>query len=228
MNLRITLTALAAISIAAVLGSPADARQDQHKSAGPTSKVDVAAVPAYPTDANRNVAVRHAASPALKRSRSGNRASREANPHQRASNAESGSGIVRSAKTGAVVHVSPKWADKFQAYIDDLEGHGAAVYYMGGFRKGRCSLASQHPCGSALDVCQDRRGHVSGAKDCNLPGPVEMASIAARHGLFEGGVWCGNPDYGHVQGIATGSICAARGTFGPRQHRLASRAGGRL
>jgi len=127
---------------------------------------------------------------------------------------EAGSGVVRSGKTGATARVSPRWSGVFQAYVDDLEARGAAVYYMGGYRRGRCSVGSQHPCGSALDVCQDHRGHVSGARNCNLPGPVEMAAIASRHGLFEGGVWCRRPDYGHVQAIASGSVCEARGSSG--------------
>ncbi|HEY6032050.1 MAG TPA: hypothetical protein VIU44_15875, partial [Gaiellaceae bacterium] len=91
-----------------------------------------------------------------------------------------------------------RYVARFQAYVDDLEAHGAKVWYMGGIRRGRCSESSQHPCGSALDVCQDWRGHVSGARDCHLPRPPEMAVIAAAHGLEEGGIWC-NSDYGHAQ-----------------------------
>ena len=118
-------------------------------------------------------------------------------------------GVVRSGKTGATARVSPRYAARFQAYVDDLEAHGAAVYYMGGLRRGRCSNASQHPCGSALDVCQDYRGHVSGARDCHLPHPVEMAAIAARHGLEEGSVWC-HSDYGHAQIHPSAGACSYR------------------
>jgi hypothetical protein len=139
---------------------------------------------------------------------------------------ESKRGVVRSTKTGATARVSPKWAPKFQAYIDELEAQGAKIYYMGGYRRGRCSSGSQHPCGSALDVCQDGRGRVSGARDCHLPGPARMAAIATRHGLKEGGTWCGNPDYGHVQAIKSGSTCAARGWAGDGKKRyLASMTG---
>lgn len=135
-------------------------------------------------------------------------------------------GIIRSAKTGATARVSPKHAAAFQSYINDLEAMGAKIYYMGGYRNGRCSAGSQHPCGSALDVCQDSRGRVSGARDCHLPGPAAMAAAAARRGLHEGSVWCRRPDYGHVQAIKTGSTCSARGWVGDgKRHYLASMTG---
>src|SRR6185437_15292464 len=69
-----------------------------------------------------------------------------------------GAGIVRSAKTGATAHVAPGHAAAFQAYIDDLESHGATVRFMGGYRAGVCSPRHEHPCGKALDVCQLSRG----------------------------------------------------------------------
>lgn len=109
-----------------------------------------------------------------------------------------GSGIVRSRKTGATANVSPRWAPKFQAYIDDLEARGAEVKFMGGYRKGVCGLASQHVCGSALDVCQLAWGVVD--KRCNLPEPATVYAIARSHDLYEGGCW-GRSDYGHVQGV---------------------------
>ena len=145
--------------------------------------------------------------------------------HQFASNGESGSGIIRSAKTGATARVAPRYASRFQAYIDDLEAHGAAIYYMGGYRPGQCSKGSQHPCGKALDVCQDSRGHVSGLRDCHLPSPTEMARIAEAHDLHEGAVWC-NTDYGHAQVEKTGSDCTPSGWAGNgRGHYLASMTG---
>lgn len=118
-------------------------------------------------------------------------------------------GTVVSRKTGATARVSPRYAAQFQAYVDDLEAHGAVIYYMGGYRPGVCAPASLHPCGKALDVCQDYRGHVSGHKNCNLPSPSGMARIAAQHGLFEGGLWC-NSDYGHAQVTSTAKACSSR------------------
>jgi hypothetical protein len=98
---------------------------------------------------------------------------------------------------------------RFQAYIDDLENnHSARVLFMGGVRPGRCSPASEHPCGKALDVCQLSRGVVDGR--CNLPGRVALGRIAASHGLFEGGRWC-NSDYGHAQIDVTAPACGERG-----------------
>lgn len=116
-----------------------------------------------------------------------------------------GNGVVRSHKTGAIARVSPKFAPKFQAYIDDLEAAGARIRFMGGYRKGPCWSGGLHPCGQALDVCQTRRGVVD--PRCNLPGRAAIARIAESHGLFEGGQWC-HSDYGHVQTRVTASRCS--------------------
>ena len=123
-------------------------------------------------------------------------------------NGNSASGIVISRKTGARARVGVAYAARFQAYIDDLEtNHGARIVFMGGIRPGRCSPASEHPCGKALDVCQLRRGVVDAR--CNLPGRVALGRIAASHGLFEGGRWC-NSDYGHAQIDLTAAACGDR------------------
>ena len=114
-------------------------------------------------------------------------------------------GIVMSAKTGARARVGVAYAARFQAYIDDLEkNYGARVLFMGGIRRGHCSIASEHPCGKALDVCQLRRGVVD--PRCNLPGRVTLGRIAVGHGLFEGGRWC-DSDYGHAQVDVTAPAC---------------------
>ena len=56
-----------------------------------------------------------------------------------------------SAKTGVRARVGVAYAARFQAYIDDLEkNYGARVLFMGGIRRGHCSIASEHPCGKAL------------------------------------------------------------------------------
>jgi hypothetical protein len=117
-------------------------------------------------------------------------------------------GIIISSKTGARARVGVAYAARFQAYIDDLEkNHGARVLFMGGIRPGRCSVASEHPCGKALDVCQLRRGAVD--PRCNLPGRATLGQIAAAHGLFEGGRWC-DSDYGHAQIGVTAPACGGR------------------
>jgi hypothetical protein len=114
-------------------------------------------------------------------------------------------GIVVSVKTGARARVAGAYAARFQAYIDDLEkNYGARVLFMGGIRPGRCSAASEHPCGKALDVCQLGRGVVDSR--CNLPGRVVLGQVAAAHGLFEGGRWC-HSDYGHAQVDVTAAAC---------------------
>ncbi len=121
---------------------------------------------------------------------------------------ERGNGIVRSHKTGATARVSPQYSHLFQAYINDLESAGASIYYMGGYRRGPCSARSMHPCGKALDVCQDARDRVSGHKNCHLPGRQQLAAIAARHGLFEGGQWC-HGDMGHAQVGVSAAACGS-------------------
>jgi hypothetical protein len=135
--------------------------------------------------------------------------------HHRASDANGNQafepGKVTSRKTGAYTHVSAKFQPQAQAYIDDLEqNHGATIYYLGGYRRGRCSIGHQHPCGTALDVCQDRRAHVSGAKDCHLPPPATIVRVASAHGLYEGARWC-DSDYGHVQLRPSGGHCTPTG-----------------
>ena len=82
-----------------------------------------------------------------KYSRRSNR-SRSGKPH--VLDANGNKGIVISHKTGARARVGVAYAARFQAYIDDLENnHGARVLFMNGIRPGRCSPASEHPCGKA-------------------------------------------------------------------------------
>jgi hypothetical protein len=119
-------------------------------------------------------------------------------------NGNSATGIVRSAKTGAIAHVSPEYAPRFQSYVDDIESTGAAVKFMGGWRRGRCGPRHQHSCGKAIDVCQLARGDVDAS--CHLPGRVVMGALALKNGLFEGGLWCDN-DYGHAQVDISAEAC---------------------
>lgn len=187
--------------------------------------VDVAAIPAYPlssgTEAPR--AGRRAAGLSMKRHREARRSRVGREASLRASPGESGPGIVRSRKTGATARVGESHAARFQAYVDDVEAHGGAVKFMGGIRRGRCSEASKHPCGRALDVCQLSRGVVDAR--CHLPSPVELERIAARHGLVEGGRWC-HTDYGHVETSPGAQTCPGRPyavgrAIVPAAHRLA-------
>lgn len=123
---------------------------------------------------------------------------------QKTLDANGNAGVVVSHKTGASARVGVAYAGQFQAYIDDLEANGAEIHSLGGVRRGKCSSAHLHPCGRAIDVCQLRRGVVSSR--CRLPDRNSIASIAARHGLFEGGQWC-NSDYGHAQVGVTAPAC---------------------
>jgi hypothetical protein len=125
--------------------------------------------------------------------------------------------MVISRKTGARARVSVSYAARFQAYIDDLEeNYGARILFMGGIRRGQCSIFSLHPCGKALDVCQLRRGVVDSR--CHLPSRLTLAKVASSHGLFEGGRWC-NSDYGHAQVMVTAGDCGDRRTRVGRQQK---------
>lgn len=242
MTPRIILAALAATLIFA---SPADARQAKYKSAGraqngrPAPAFDAAAVPAYPTAEMPGRGARQAHGHAAKSPRTGDRGAREAKASPAGYKGESGAGIVRSGKTGATARVSPRFAPIAQAVVDDLEARGAAIRFMGGYRKGPCWTGGLHPCGLAIDLCQTARGVVDGR--CHLPSRAVEASIAAAHGALSGGVWC-HQDRGHIQLGQTAGACgsnlyAAVAKFKGRRiaarhqrahHRVASRAAGRL
>jgi hypothetical protein len=129
-------------------------------------------------------------------------------------------GLVVSRKTGARAHVAPRYAGQFQAYVDDLERDGASVRFMGGIRRGRCWPGGLHPCGKALDVCQLSRGRVDAR--CHLPHRAEIAAIAARHGLFEGGQWC-RSDYGHAQVGVSAAACGSSRVYSARRHHHSRR-----
>jgi hypothetical protein len=124
-------------------------------------------------------------------------------------------GLVVSRKTGARAHVAPRYAEQFQAYVDNLERDGATVRFMGGIRRGRCWPGGLHPCGKALDVCQLSRARVDGR--CHLPGRQQLAAIAARRGLFEGGQWC-RSDYGHAQVGVSAAACGSSRVNSARRH----------
>ena len=121
--------------------------------------------------------------------------------------------VVQSRKTSAKAVVGCAHVAAFQAYVDDLEGGGATIYFMGGTRRGKCWSGGLHPCGKALDVCQLSRGRV--AAKCHLPGRQALIQIAARHQLTEGGIWC-NSDMGHVQVGMTAGPCGS--TLAAKRH----------
>ena len=130
-------------------------------------------------------------------------------------------GNVVSHKTGATATVGGHYAAKFQAYVDDIEAAGGAVYFMGGNRRGHCSERHMHSCGRALDVCQLSRDRVD--HRCHLPDRHVLAQIAERHGLFEGGQWC-HGDYGHAQAGASAPACGTTiAASRHKRHRVAKR-----
>jgi len=124
---------------------------------------------------------------------------------------------IRSHKTGATAQVSAKFAATAQAIIDDLENnYGAAIRFMGGYRKGHGSIRHMHPWGLALDLCQYARGVVD--RRCHLPSPAIEAKVARAHGAQSGAEWC-NGDRGHIQAQVTAAPCGSRYASAKRHHR---------
>jgi hypothetical protein len=122
-------------------------------------------------------------------------------------------GVIHSSKTKATATVATNMRAAFQDFLDDIElSYGASVSYMGGIRAGRCGLGSQHPCGWAVDFCQDWRGHVGAVRDCKLPQPELWHRIVRAHRLYDGSVW-NSQDYGHVQAKDSGSNNNPRGNW---------------
>jgi len=231
-----TLRIAAALAVILISTAGAEARQAKQTSHQPPGWIDAAAIPAYPLEQSkgRHRASRQAdadSAPAY-RTRRQARADRKAS--QRPPNQESvlridklqeyvkptspteklvtreahelAAGIVRSSKTGATAHVSPRFAPIAQAIIDDLERGGASIKFMGGYRKGPCWSGGLHPCGLAIDLCQTARGVVD--RRCNLPDRSTEARVAAAHGALSGGIWC-NQDRGHVQLGQTAGACGS-------------------
>lgn len=209
------ILAAAAVAILA-LSTPAEAARRHHQ---PTAQAGYSQVTHYCGDrvcpANRPPIDRQSASRYDKAPRAASRAGagKPAASQERWQTAEApkasqkpsyGSGIVRSGKTGATAHVSPRFAPIAQAIVDDLERQGASIRFMGGYRRGPCWAGGLHPCGLAIDLCQTGRGVVD--RRCNLPSRAVEARIAAAHGALSGGVWC-NQDRGHVQLGQTAGAC---------------------
>lgn len=203
MNPRILL--LAALAASALLPATAEARQKTGAHFSPPM-IDVAAIPAYPLEQARGRL--RAASRAHSRKTAAPKTAASSSPvataHPRAANG--GSGVVRSAKTGATASVSLKFAAIAQAVVDDLEASGATIRFMGGYRKGKCWSGGLHPCGLAIDLCQTARGVVD--RRCNLPSRAVEIKVAERHGAVSGGIWC-SQDRGHIQLGLSASACGS-------------------
>ena len=208
-NSRIALAAIAAATFL-IAAAPAQARHAKHHKADKGSvsaaRFDAGSVPAYPTGNEGNRFGYSEATRALKGSRMARGGRRGAKATHEAFSGETGSGIVRSKKTGATAHVSARFAPIAQAVVDDLERGGATIRFMGGYRKGPCWAGGLHPCGLAIDLCQTARGVVDAR--CNLPSRAVEASVAAAHGALSGGIWC-NQDRGHIQLGQTAGACGS-------------------
>jgi len=123
-------------------------------------------------------------------------------------------GAEVKSKSGAKTQVASSAAAKFQEFIDWLDEHGYPIKFMGGIRRGRCGLASLHPCGKAIDINQVARGRVIRAY------PPGTAAKAASLGIVSGGSWC-HSDLGHWQ-IGGWSGCRVAKVRTPRPTRYAT------
>jgi hypothetical protein len=172
--------ALAALSILVVL--PADAlQQSQYASLTPTCDNDGRCTT---LNAIAPVTATHDSWPEIKTTTPIPAARPQLRPLD--ANGNSASGLVISRKTGARARVGVAHAARFQAYIDDIENnHGARVLFMGGVRPGRCSPASEHPCGKALDVCQLRRAWLTDVAICPIGSPwaaLRLRTVCSKAG----------------------------------------------
>lgn len=79
-----------------------------------------------------------------------------------------------------------------QCVLDHVEAAGVRITALGGIRPGRCSTASMHPCGKALDINQT-------ARDVNGPPRYVSSAAALACGAVSGSWWSRNPDNGHFQ-----------------------------
>src|SRR3569833_3299779 len=90
---------------------------------------------------------------------------------------------IRSRKTGATARVDAQYASEFQSYVDDLEGRGAVIRFMGGFRRGRGGGAARRPCGRARGGGRRARGR--GGAGGRRPRPAARAAGAGGRGRGE-------------------------------------------
>jgi hypothetical protein len=99
---------------------------------------------------------------------------------------------VRAA-SGAFACVASHTADKFQAFVTELESTGYRIDFMGGWRAhGSCRGCNMHPRGLAIDINQTGRNRVTRRF------PAGVTAMAERHGLLHGAVW-NNADAGHFE-----------------------------
>ena len=99
--------------------------------------------------------------------------------------------------SGAVAWVSKRnmFNERAQGFLDELNGLGYKVSYMGGYRAGHCDDSRhKHMCGLAFDTCQTDRNVV----DCDLPPNDELEAMARKYGLLSGSVWY-DRDRGHFE-----------------------------
>ena len=207
--MQISRSILAALAVATIaLSVPALAHTHRTAQFGPSPGfIDAAAIPAYPADhqARTTHTHRQAHSHRVASTTSTYRSDDEDSRAEQPSVGVSGGGIVRSHKTGATARVSVAFASTAQAVVDDLEqNYGAAIKFMGGYRRGPCASWSLHPCGLAIDLCQLARGVVDGR--CNMPSRAIEEKVARAHGAYSGGEWCNN-DRGHIQAKETAAPC---------------------
>lgn len=100
-----------------------------------------------------------------------------------------------TSKNGGSASVDKKFQNQFQGLINDLEKNGYKITRIDGYNRRKVAGTNQwssHAYGAAIDI--------NPAK--NMPGqagdlPVNVAAIAARHGLGWGGNFRSNPDPMH-------------------------------
>jgi len=99
-------------------------------------------------------------------------------------------GII-TTRSGKSAQVSPKYAAKFQAFIDELESTGYKIDSLGGFSDRAMyggTAKSYHAFGAAIDINPKKNPYVKGTK-LVTDMPANVGAIAAKYGIGWGGNW---------------------------------------
>lgn len=124
-------------------------------------------------------------------------------------NSNKGLATITAAKSGAKVHVSEKYADRFAGLIEELEAKGIEISpdmaETGGYNnrniKGT-NVKSRHAFGEAIDVnaSGNAQGDASGGALAKaLGGADKVRELAAKYHLKWGGDFKKNPDPMHFE-----------------------------
>lgn len=103
--------------------------------------------------------------------------------------------------SGAKFQVNSQYSDRFQGFVNDLEGAGYSINKGSSYGYSYRNIAgtntlSNHAFGDAIDINPSANPRLGGPFKSDLP--TDVGDIAAKNGLKWGGVWS-NPDPMHFE-----------------------------